>query len=195
MKHLSNHQILAAIEHDAGDAASNDHLSSCDACQARVDELRQIVRLMNEVEVPEPSPLFWNHLSQRVREAVAVGPEPRRSWVSGVFGWQAALVAALVVVVIGLVMTRSERPIPTVSTQTEERPVEIALDALSTPNGDATWTFMGELASQMDLEAAGQAGLVASPDSVERALGDLTREEQQLVVELLEQEIQKLKSL
>ncbi len=34
-----------------------------------------------EVEVPEPSPLFWDHLSARVGEAVAAEQAPRRSWI------------------------------------------------------------------------------------------------------------------
>ena len=34
-------------------------------------ELRGAIEAAAEVSVPEPSPLFWNHLSERVRTAVA----------------------------------------------------------------------------------------------------------------------------
>ena len=43
-----------------------------------------------QAEVPEPSPLFWDHFSARVRDAVAAEGAPRRAalfgW-SGVSGW------------------------------------------------------------------------------------------------------------
>ena len=45
-----------------------------------------------EVEVPEPSPLFWDHLSARVRDAVAA--EPARRWWSGVRSWPRWLMPA-----------------------------------------------------------------------------------------------------
>ena len=48
---------------------------------------RDCYRLLYELkkaagEVPEPSPLFWNHLSARVRDAVAVEPIPRAWWMT-----------------------------------------------------------------------------------------------------------------
>lgn len=202
MKHLSNDQLLAAVD---GDTTHVAHLSSCESCRVRVDELRRIVALASQVHVPEPSPLFWDHFSELVREAVAEEPEPRHGrWGSRFgFGWTASLVGALALIVIGFAVTmRTGQPMPGGSVA-EKTPTGLAgtgsdlssLDALSSPNDDATWALMGDLASQMEWDAATEVALVLNPGSADRALGALSQEEQQFVVELLEQEIQKSKPL
>ena len=59
----------------------------------------------SEVDGPEPSPLFWDHFSARVRDAVAAEAVRRRSWF-GDWNWtqllttvSAGAVAALLVAV------------------------------------------------------------------------------------------------
>jgi hypothetical protein len=203
MKHLSNDQLLGAVDGDTAHAA---HLISCESCRARVDELRQIVALTTQVEVPEPSPLFWDHFSERVREIVAAEPEARHGrWGGRVgFGLTASLVGALAIIVVGFAVTlRTGQPMPASSTEAEMTQTDLAgagndlssLDALSSQSDDATWALMGDLASQIDWDAAAEVVLVLNPGSADRALGTLSQEERQLVVELLEQEIQKSKSL
>jgi hypothetical protein len=195
MTHLSNPEMLSAADGETAHAA---HLGSCESCRVRVDALRQIVGLTRGVEVPEPSPLFWDHFSARVREAVAQEPRPAREWWARLgLGWAPSLVGALAIIVIGLALTmRTGQPMPAVPTQVEVAQTELdqlaSVDALS---NDATWEFMGDLTSQMEWDAAVEAGLIAQPGSAERALDGMSYEEQRLVVELLEQEIQKSKSL
>src|SRR5215467_3453627 len=54
------------------------HLARCDACRRALAELRATMADVggpgnpenDDGDVPEPSPLFWDHLSSRVREAV-----------------------------------------------------------------------------------------------------------------------------
>jgi hypothetical protein len=61
------------------------HLADCNACRRALAELRATMADVAEpaqAEVPEPSPLFWHHLSARVRETVAEEGKPGRAhWV------------------------------------------------------------------------------------------------------------------
>src|SRR5262245_49230164 len=64
------------VEGAASDARGDNvpHLASCDRCRDQLAALRAARTLAAEkevVEVPEPSPAFWDHFSARVREAVA----------------------------------------------------------------------------------------------------------------------------
>ena len=53
------------------------HLAECDVCRRALAELRATMAdiagsgSLGDNAVPEPSPLFWDHLSARVREGVA----------------------------------------------------------------------------------------------------------------------------
>jgi hypothetical protein len=69
MTHLSPDERLALIE-SAG-APEHPHLSACARCRAEVEEGRAALGDARLSEVPEPSPLFWEHLSARVSERMA----------------------------------------------------------------------------------------------------------------------------
>lgn len=194
MKHLSHDQLLSAAEGGTEQAAS-EHVETCGSCRARVDDLRQMIGLTRDERIPEPSPLFWDHFSERVREAVALEPQPRSGWSGFGLQWTASVIGALAIIVIGFAVTmRTGQPIPAVPSETAQVSVE-PLASLSPLNDGATWSFMGDLASQMDWDAAGEAGFIARPGSAEQALDGLSLDEQRVVVELLQQEIQKSKIL
>src|SRR5262245_56930878 len=55
------------------------HLEGCDVCRRQVADLADTMRAARAVNVPEPSPLFWEHLSARVRASVPDEPTP--SWI------------------------------------------------------------------------------------------------------------------
>jgi hypothetical protein len=60
------------------------HLAECDRCRRALSALRAAMADMarpGSDDVQEPSPLFWDHLSARVRDAVAEEGKPgRASW-------------------------------------------------------------------------------------------------------------------
>jgi hypothetical protein len=70
-----------------------------------------------------------------------------------------------------------------------------ANDALPSLADDASWVVMGELASEIDFEQAGAAGLTVGPGAAEAALNQLSGAEQRSAVELLQQEIKKSRRL
>jgi hypothetical protein len=135
-----------------------------------------IVKALQEVDVPEPSPLFWEHLSQRVRDAVADEPPPPAGWSSRFnFAWTAGVLGATAAVVLAVVIT-IHYAAPAGRSQAAHGPADVAQasDSLHASEDDASWAVMGDLASQMDFEEAAAAGLIASPGSAERALGQLS---------------------
>jgi len=69
------------------------HLKACQACRQQLAELRATWEAAQGFEAPEPSPLFWDHFSARVHEAVSTEPLPTRGW-RPFAHWRLALLAA-----------------------------------------------------------------------------------------------------
>ena len=93
MSHLSRDERLLALD-GALDATRQAHLASCPACRTDVETLGGVLARVRAVDVPEPSPLFWDHLAARVGDAIArePAPVPDRGWWSPRLAWAAAAV-------------------------------------------------------------------------------------------------------
>ena len=78
MGHLTAAQIVDLAE-GTHTESSIPHLAECDRCRRAVAELRAAMADVADGEVPEPSPLFWGHLSARVRDGVAEQGAPDRA--------------------------------------------------------------------------------------------------------------------
>src|SRR4051794_29807445 len=82
--HLNAEELVDIAEGTRGESAAP-HLAGCEPCRAQLRELRAMMATARDVDVPEPSPLFWDHLSARISDAIAAAPgQPRGS--SSVFG-------------------------------------------------------------------------------------------------------------
>ena len=197
MRHLSSDQILDSAE---GRGEQPAHLDSCPACRTRVDELRQVLALAATDDVPEPSPLFWNHFSERVREAVAAEPAPQPVRARFNFARAASLAAALAIIIVGVAVTmRTAQPVNSVAPVPARPPdggdVSAKLPSSPLSDDDPAWVVMGELASQLNWEEATEAGLITGPDAADRAIAQMSEEEQREVVELLQSELRKASHL
>jgi hypothetical protein len=157
-----------------------------------------LITKLREEQVPEPSPLFWEHLSQRVHDAVAAEPVPSRAWFSRFnVAWAGGIVAAAAVAVFAVTLSIRHEPVGIGPGAVA--PIAVA-DAAVTGNlpaleDDASFAVMGELASEIDFEEAAASGLMVSPGSAEGAIDQMSGDEQRAVVELLQQEIKNSKSL
>src|SRR3990172_7363638 len=141
------------------------HLASCDACRRELSDLRATLATVAEVEVPEPSPLFWDHLSARVRQAVEAEdrtgtlwrrPVPRIAWRFLVpLGAAAALVGALAV---GLWMGVSEPGAGVGPAAESGALLEATADAdvAAGMTDDASIGLMADLAGEWDWEFAAE---------------------------------------
>jgi len=66
------------------------HMKGCDACTAKLAEMRQTMALLDEWTTPEPSPYFDVRLQARLREEMAKQPAGWLQWLR-----KPALAAAL----------------------------------------------------------------------------------------------------
>lgn len=109
--HLTESE-LADLAEDTLNPRRAAHVETCEDCRAQGSALRVLLGDTAGVAVPEPSPLFWDHLSARVRESVAAESRPRRftwewEWAgAGGFLPLAAAAAVLVAVMSGVWLLR-----------------------------------------------------------------------------------------
>jgi hypothetical protein len=178
MSHLTRDERLLALD-DALDATRETHLAACAACRTELEALRGVVARVRAVDVPEPSPLFWDHLAARVGDAIAREPSPiaARAWWSPRLAWAAA---AVVVTAAGTgYLMRPQAParvvahtVPSVVEPPDARPSSPAIDADPSP-GDAGWALIAAVAEdggqddELLAPQAGQAELSISALSAE----------------------------
>jgi hypothetical protein len=195
MTHLSPEALLDIAE-DTGQADIGSHLASCRECQHHLAQLKSVMVAVSEAagsDVPEPSPLFWEHLSARVHEATA-NEKPRRwarwslsSVVPGAWGRLGAFSAVAVAVMVVAVMIPSRPPQPAASISASSESAAV-LDAdsgtdASAPGADVaevaevvddpSFGVVSDLTGDMDVETAMAAGL-ASEGSAEHAVLHMT---------------------
>jgi hypothetical protein len=187
MRHLSREDVLARLEGGSLTASAEHHLRVCARCQEEVASLEVVFRGMREADVPEPSPLFWEHLGSRVREAVALEPEPRRPalWVPGWRWWAPAsgLAAAVVALVLA---SNSPAPLPA---ELRPAPAPPGLAAASAADEDAqdAWELIVHVAA--NAEAGESADIWLAPSSADTAATELPAEEQAQLMKVLSEEL------
>ena len=181
MTHLTPDQMIDAIEQTLP-ATAQSHFDACAVCREEVAQLAAVLRDLRATAVPEPSPLFWDRLSDRVRTAVAAEE------VAGELRWPQWLrwpvlapLAALTLVIFALVNAIRVAPV-------EPAPLtDVVAEAPSTT--EASWALVSEIVSTFDLESIQEAGVATPLGSADRALLGLSAAEQQELVRLLEQEL------
>lgn len=190
--HLSPEAIVDSAD-GGGTNRARRHLDGCAHCRARLDDVRAAMALTASVDVPEPSPLFWDHLSARVGRAVADEPAAGgRGWWSSWGRWMSAT-TALALLILAIVVVRHESvpesgalvtpPGGAVSTAFVAPPAAIP------EVDDGTWDLVTELSAELAGDAGESVALEPAPGMAERAIDELSLEEQGELVRLLEAEL------
>lgn len=180
MTHLTPDELVDLVEGAlAADRAA--HVETCAACRRQADDVRAVLAAAAEDDVPEPSPLFWEQFSARVRRAIDAEPTRRSPWG---WVWRPAvglpLVAALVAVIAGVVVSRvgpgstGEGGGTATSVDT---PGAFHTDEIALPPDDASWDVVAMIAATLEWEDAEAAGFSAGPGAADRAVLLLTPEE------------------
>ena len=195
MKHLTAEELIDLAE-GTGSRSWAPHLDSCEPCRRQLAELTTVMARAAEVEVPEPSPLFWEHFSTRVREAVAATRRPTRPAWFGSWSWPRIVIplagGAIAAVVIAVMVTTRGSVVP----PAERGVAALVLPAISEPlafltrevSVEASLGFVVNLTEDLDFDTARDAGLTAD-GSAEHAVthlsdGELAELQRLLQVEL-----------
>jgi hypothetical protein len=192
MTHLSVDERLAAIEDDGPNR--HPHLAVCERCRRAVAEDRALLDIAGAADVPEPSPLFWDHFSRRVaagvQERSGPGCERRRmSW--RVLAPLAAAVTLLVLTVaIGSRPASPPRVPPAIAGALA---IEGAV-ADQAADDDGGWTLLGEIAGDFDVETLGDSLGHSLPGGADSAVWQLNEDERAELARLLQAEMPSVRS-
>jgi hypothetical protein len=197
MRHLNEEDLIDLAE-GARPEGSVPHLASCESCRRQLADLRAVMSAAADVEVPEPSPLFWQHLSARVHEAVSNEERGSASaWRPPWLGWRVVVpaVAVAAVALAAAITLRTEVPRPFVaphglkphSAAVAETPPG-ADDVVSLAD-DASLSLIAELARGLDWDAAVEAGLATQAGAVDRVVLELTANERLELQRILKAEL------
>jgi hypothetical protein len=190
MGHLTPDQFSDCAEGVETESARS-HWLSCSACRTQVEVLRATVTAARDVDVPEPSPLFWDHFSARVHEAVEA--EASRSakrtlrWVPGKFVWAGSAALILLAGWIGFRGNWSMERTSSTRALSAER-----VEPSGEPSGasdDPALSFVADLASDLDWDGASEAGLTTHVDVDDDMVAQLNDGERRLLHELLKGEL------
>ena len=190
--HLRPDELIDLAEGTRAESSAA-HLDECAVCRLHLAELKAMMSTAADVDVPEPSPLFWDHFSARVRQAVDAEGAPRRSF----WMWPRVVIPAVsvatAVLAVAVTLNRGNTghvvaPVP-VAVPAPVAPVA-SVDLLVDPQSadDTALTLVAELSSDMDFETAREAGLAAR-GSAEHAVTHLTGSELRELQRLLQEEL------
>jgi hypothetical protein len=186
MTHLTPDELIDAME-GVGHYA---HLAECEHCRRELDDLAAVLADAHQGSVPEPSPLFWPHFSERVRTAIdrdarLAGTLP--AWLR----WRVLLpLGAAAMIILALMFSVPNRD------HAERAPAAPAIDAnapLDFAAASDSWVVLADLLGEIDLDTATAAGVVA-PGIAEQAVLQLTADEQRELTRLLNAELTRAKS-
>jgi hypothetical protein len=194
MNHLSPDELIDAVEGTL-DPARREHLATCEFCAREVANLASVLTEARQVDMPEPSPMFWDHFSARVRTAIDAEPMPAGGWTSlagrsfSEGRWfrlpVLAPIAALALLVVALMTALPRESGPT------QPQVKVATEANDITPADDGWKLVADLVGDVDWDSAGVA---VQPGLADQAALDLSAQEQQELGRLLKAELERVKS-
>ena len=188
--HLRSEEFVDALD-GALDARRLDHLESCAACRGELANLRAVMADVKPAgDVPEPSPLFWDHFSARVRQGTAEAPTPSPTiWWRSAWRPLVGLAAAAAFVTV-MVVSRTGPDVPPTT------PSQAALDSMAfDPFADETESslaFVSAAASDLSWEEARAVDLAPAASVVESAIDRLTAAQRAELVKLIREDLRSM---
>jgi hypothetical protein len=205
--HLTPEQLVDLAEGTAAESSAP-HLGTCGSCRGALAALRATMAdvgggpdPVNPVnnDVPEPSPLFWDHFAHRIRDQVAEQGAPDGwSWMEG--WWRPRVVLPIVATVAGaivlaVVVSRrpiAPNPIPAVPLRIDESaqlPSLPPLEPLGAPD-DPSLGLMADYGTALGWDDMRQEMAVAGHvGATDEAVTTLSADERQELQRLLEEEM------
>jgi predicted transcriptional regulator len=193
MNHLTEAELVDLMDGVLPDGRRA-HIQACAACQARATDIEWALGRAAWAEVPEPSPLFWNHLSARIHDAVAspeVAAGPERAW-WGRAAW-VGLGSLACVVALSISMRGPGAPSPPVvgnvpAATHAANPESLLADDLE---ADQAWALVRAVADQVAWDDTQDAGISPGPHAAESITLELSTPEQGALADLLQRELER----
>lgn len=189
MSHLNASEIVDFLEGSLPQGRQA-HVAECARCRGEAERARAALEAARSETAPEPSPLFWEHFSARVRKAVA--EEPRSAGRSRWIWAPLAAATAALALVIGAMVARS--PLPPAPGASRDAAVTENAAGLPDAEGEEQWARVEDVADGVEWEDAADAGLAVHPGAADRAVLLLSDEQREELARLLQTEIGRLKS-
>ncbi len=98
--HDIRENLIELLAEGQADPAVATHVKECGNCARELESLRKTMALLDEWEVPEPTPYFLTRLQAHVREEQGKQPEGWLAWLRQ--PWLAAALATVLVVGSGV---------------------------------------------------------------------------------------------
>jgi len=194
MRHLSVEEFVDAVEGVLPERRAA-HVEGCAHCREHVAAARAALVSLRDADMPEPSPLYWQHLSARIHDSVA-NDRIDSGWrvaLAGLFGGRdlvPAVSSALLIVVVlaGGVLMRGRgttvlAPAPSVATTGSD---------VSVANGiedSEVWQVLTSAASDMPLDDAHAAGMAVQAGAIDGAVQRMSPDELNELGRLLQSEL------
>ena len=187
MNHLSDAERLDWAESRRGPEG---HLADCVACREDVERLRSFLDEVRANDIPEPSPLFWDHFPRRVMAALETEAPGRaaRWWDLG-YRWRlvvpavATLAVAAVAVTVSLLLPASSPLGPSGPKESLAAPA----DADGARVADDAWALVEQAADDADREPADTVEVAAGTSDA--AMTGLNAAEMNALAALLRDEL------
>ena len=201
MKHLTRDEFVDFIEGSPGLSADRvSHHDSCAGCRAEADALRAVLARAAADEGPEPSPLFWDHFSARVADAIGaetpgLSPAARLPWFrTPLATWTVAATLSVLVMMTAVWRTTLHAPAPgKTEIATAAAPVNGTTPVAEPDDVDAdeAWAVVRAATADMAWDDARAAGISARPGAVENLALELNADERSELARLLDQEMKR----
>jgi hypothetical protein len=193
MKHLSPSELVDFAEGTLTPARAA-HAETCEACGAAAGNLRETLARAAGAspDVPEPSPLFWDHLSARVRDGIASEtPAARGSSWHGLRALAPLAALGIVVAVLSVTMKPRDAAVPVREATTAGAVADHELEPMIDANSSEAWDVLTAAAADLEWDEAHEAGMSVPPAAVDRAVQRLSAAEMNELGRLLQSELRR----
>ena len=204
MRHLKPRELTELLEGQLP-AARAAHADECERCRDEANALRDVWQRASAVDIPEPSPLYWDHFASRVRDAIETTSAPAGGtpWVRRpAAAWTAsALLATLVLALafgralVAPIATLAPQGESSVASDTSARLTDADPIATSPLEGDveadAAWTLVRIVADEVSWDDPENMGFDEAPGNIERLALELNATERIELARLVEDELKR----
>jgi hypothetical protein len=185
-RHLDPEEFVDALD-GALSGARLEHLHGCDECRSELAMLAATAQEAGEAGVPEPSPLFWDHFSARVKQATLQEAPERSSWWA--FTWKSVGAAAMLAaaLAVAVYMKPANSPAPDAELAMIGASELPTIEPLPLIEDDGSWTLLVGLAAEAEW---GDLRHLATPASgtADAIIEELTPAQREALARLLEKE-------